>query len=152
LITGQVGSAWIAVLWYVKGGAAVTDSKYSRFESAGGCLIDSASATHWGGAICTGVDVGFAPNWSIDVAYDHLFIGTSTINMTMPTCVSSPTNRVKQDTDLATVRVNDRWGGLSFQSISLHQQQGLQRKAGLARAFRWLASPACCCLLLPVLT
>ena len=28
LFTGQVGYAWNNVLWYVKGGAAVTDDKY----------------------------------------------------------------------------------------------------------------------------
>jgi len=31
LFTGQIGYAWNNVLWYVKGGAAVTDNKYSTF-------------------------------------------------------------------------------------------------------------------------
>ena len=31
LFTGQVGYAWNNVLWYVKGGAAVTDNKFSSF-------------------------------------------------------------------------------------------------------------------------
>ena len=38
LFTGQVGYAWNNVLWYVKGGAALTDDKYNGVSqfSAGG--------------------------------------------------------------------------------------------------------------------
>jgi outer membrane immunogenic protein len=93
------------------GGAAVTDRKYSGFETASGALIDSANATRWSGAIGSGVEVGFAPNWSVGVEYDHLFMARSTINLTTRTGAISRTESVKQDVDMASVRVSYRWGG-----------------------------------------
>jgi outer membrane immunogenic protein len=41
LFTGQVGYAWNNVLWYVKGGAAVTDNKYDSFFTATGVVAVS---------------------------------------------------------------------------------------------------------------
>src|SRR5271154_4648590 len=46
LFTGQVGYAWNNVLWYVKGGAAVTDDKYKG--QVLGITFDNASETRWG--------------------------------------------------------------------------------------------------------
>src|SRR5439155_4923204 len=40
LLTGQVGYAWNNVLWYVKGGAAVTDNKYSTNFTATGVVYN----------------------------------------------------------------------------------------------------------------
>ena len=40
LFTGQVGYAWNNVLWYVKGGAAVTDDKYNGITTATGVAFD----------------------------------------------------------------------------------------------------------------
>ncbi len=111
LITGQVGYAWNNVLWYVKGGAAVTNDKYNGYVTATGALLDSANNTRWGGAVGTGVEVGFASNWSVGVEYDHLFMGTNAQNLTTPAGAFSRTDNVKQDVDMATVRVNYRWGG-----------------------------------------
>jgi len=59
----------------------------------------------------SGVEVGFAPNWSVGVEYDHLFMARSTINLTTPTGAFSRTESVKQDVDIASVRANYRWGG-----------------------------------------
>ena len=75
LFTGQVGYAWNNVLWYVKGGAAVTGDQYRGTVTATGALFDSADQTRWGGAVGTGLEFGFAPNWSVAVEYDHLFMG-----------------------------------------------------------------------------
>ncbi len=111
LLTGQVGYAWNNVLWYAKGGAAVTHNKYNGYVTATGTLLDSANETRWGGSIGTGVEVGFAPNWTVGVEYDHLFMGTNNINLTTPAGGASRTDSIKQDVDLATVRVNYRWGG-----------------------------------------
>src|SRR5579871_6353484 len=79
LLTGQVGYAWNNVLWYVKGGAAVVGDKYSGITTATGLVFDGASQTRWGGALGTGVEVGFAPNWSVGFEYDHLFLGNNTV-------------------------------------------------------------------------
>ena len=110
LLTAQVGYAWNNVLWYVKGGAAVVGDKYTTYVLPG-ALVDSVSESRWGGAIGTGLEVAFAPNWSVAVEYDHLFMGTRTLTASTPAGTFSATDRIKQDVDLGTVRVNYRWGG-----------------------------------------
>jgi outer membrane immunogenic protein len=110
LITGQVGYAWNNVLWYVKGGAAVTDSNYKGI--AGGVVFDQASEARWGGTVGTGLEFGFAPNWSVAVEYDHLFMGNRNVSFTLPGGGAfTRTDNIRQDVDMGTVRVNYRWGG-----------------------------------------
>jgi len=112
LFTGQVGYAWNNVLWYVKGGAAVTDDKYSGIF--GGVVIDTASETRWGGAVGTGLEFGFAPNWSVGVEYDHLFMGNRNVTFGVsiaPALLTTRTDNIRQDVDMGTVRVNYRFGG-----------------------------------------
>jgi outer membrane immunogenic protein len=111
LFTGQVGYAWNNVLLYVKGGAAVTGDKYTTFTIPAGLLVDSARDTRWGGVVGAGVEYGFAPNWSVAVEYDHLFMGTHNVDFSTPAGLFSATDRIRQDIDLATVRINYRWGG-----------------------------------------
>src|SRR6202035_6143125 len=82
LFTAQVGYAWNSVLWYVKGGAAVTDDQYNGTVTATGALFDSANETRWGGVVGTGLEFGFAPNWSVGIEYDHLFMGNRDITTT----------------------------------------------------------------------
>lgn len=109
LFTGQIGYAWNNVLWYAKGGAAVTHDKYNGILA--GFVIDQASETRWGGAVGTGVEIGFAPGWSVGVEYDHLFMGSHSLNFTVPGGVFFRTDTIKQDVDMATVRVNYTFGG-----------------------------------------
>jgi outer membrane immunogenic protein len=114
LLTGQVGYAWNNVLWYLKGGAAVADDKYTGVAAATGTPFDQASATRWGGAIGTGVEVSFAQNWSLGLEYDHLFMGNRNVTLTTttpPVGAFSRTDNVRQDVDMGTVHVNYRWGG-----------------------------------------
>jgi outer membrane immunogenic protein len=82
LFTGQVGFAWDRALLYVKGGAAVTADRYRGFDSVTGIAQDSASETRWGGVVGTGVELAFAPNWSVAFEYDHLFMGTRNLTFT----------------------------------------------------------------------
>jgi outer membrane immunogenic protein len=96
------------VLWYVKGGAAVTDNKYNGFLA--GAVFDQASETRWGGVVGTGLEFGFSPNWSVAVEYDHLFMGNRNVNFTAPGGFTR-TDNIRQDVDMGTVRVNYRWGG-----------------------------------------
>jgi outer membrane immunogenic protein len=121
LFTGQVGYAWNNVLWYAKGGAAVTDNKYSGVAvlpaPLGPGVSDTAGETRWGGAVGTGLEIGFAPGWSVAFEYDHLFMGSSNDTFT----ISAPAgalvglvNRVdsiRQDIDIGTVRLNYTFGG-----------------------------------------
>ena len=118
LFTGQVGYAWNNVLWYVKGGAAVTDDKYFGTVTTTGALFDSASETRWGGVVGTGLEFGFAPNWSVAVEYDHLFMGNRTITATsagvlagIPAGSVFRTDSIRQDVDMVTARINFRFGG-----------------------------------------
>jgi outer membrane immunogenic protein len=111
LFTGQVGYAWNNALLYVKGGAAVTDSKYNILGVASGALIASTSETRWGGTIGAGFEYGFAPNWSVGVEYDHLFMGSSTNNFVTPAGAFAGSDSIKQDVDLFTARLDYRFGG-----------------------------------------
>ncbi len=113
LFTGQVGYAWNNVLLYVKGGGAVTNSRYDIRTVVGDVLLANTSdQTRWGGTVGAGVEFSFAPNWSAGVEYDHIFTQNRTINfVTPPTGVFFGTERIRQDVDLVTVRVNYRWGG-----------------------------------------
>jgi outer membrane immunogenic protein len=116
LFTGQVGYTWNNVLGYVKGGAAVTHDKYSGSLAPFG-QFDQASETRWGGAVGAGLEVGFAPGWSVGVEYDHLFMGRRDITFPGGTVVApgaianSRTDSIKQDVDMATVRLDYRFGG-----------------------------------------
>jgi outer membrane immunogenic protein len=117
LFTGQVGYAWNNLLWYVKGGAAVTHDKYngvSQFAVGGfpaGFAFDGASESRWGGVVGTGIEFGFAPGWSVALEYDHLFMGTGSLNIFTPAGAFDRTDSIKQDVDMATVRVNYTFGG-----------------------------------------
>ena len=112
LFTGQIGYAWNNVLWYAKGGAAVTSDKYTGFTTATGVAFDSASETRWGAVVGTGLEFGFTPNWSLGFEYDHIFNGDRNVALTsVATGALSRTDRIQQDVDLFTVRVNYRWGG-----------------------------------------
>jgi outer membrane immunogenic protein len=122
LFTGQVGYAWNNVLWYVKGGAAVTDDAYRGTVSPSfplaGSLFDDVRESRWGGVVGTGIEFGFAPNWSFAVEYDHLFMGNRDLTFVsrgvlanIPAGVIFRTDTISQNVDLVTVRVNYRFGG-----------------------------------------
>ncbi len=111
LFTGQIGYAANNVLFYLKGGAAVTDNRYRTFFTPTGVLAASTNDTRWGGTVGVGLEYGFAPNWSAAIEYDHLFMQDKTYNLTTPAGALFNTDRVKQDVDLVTVRVNYKWGG-----------------------------------------
>jgi outer membrane immunogenic protein len=112
LFTGQVGYAWNNVLLYLRGGAAVTDNKYTGAAAGTGAPLDQASETRWGAAVGTGVEVSFAQNWSLGLEYDHLFLGNRNVTTTTaPVGAFSRTDSVRQDADMGTVHVNYRWGG-----------------------------------------
>jgi outer membrane immunogenic protein len=123
LFTGQVGYAWNNVLWYVKGGAAVTDDKYRGTVSPtvpllAGNVFDDARETRWGGVVGTGIEFGFAPNWSVAVEYDHLFMGNRDLTFIsrgvlagIPAGSAFRNVSISQDVDIITARINYRFGG-----------------------------------------
>ena len=112
LFTGQVGYAINNVLLYVKGGAAVTSNTYRVNTVATGALAGiTGDDTRWGGTIGAGLEYAFAPNWSVGVEYNHLFMQDRTYNFTTPAGVAFGTDRIRQDIDLVTARVNYKFGG-----------------------------------------
>jgi outer membrane immunogenic protein len=132
LFTGQVGYAFNNVLVYAKGGAAVVHDSYSTtLTPAGAALVaftvpgavsgqtlSSGSETRWGGAAGVGVEFGFAPNWSVALEYDHLFMGRQSVtqNIVPPFAgvgggTPPSTHSISQDIDIGMVRVNYTFGG-----------------------------------------
>jgi len=114
LFTGQLGYAVNNVLLYVKGGAAVTNDKYTEFALNTNRDFELGSETRWGGVVGAGVEIGFAPNWSVAFQYDHMFMGHSTVQFNFaPTLTPglAQFRSIGQDVDLGTVRVNYRFGG-----------------------------------------
>ena len=118
LFTGQFGFAWDNWLWYVKGGAAVTNTNFAISSTATGADLVSANSTRWGGVVGTGFEYGFTPNWSVGLEYDHLFMGGSDLSFTQANvCILAcgpvtVLNRVREDVDMVTVRFNYRFGGV----------------------------------------
>jgi outer membrane immunogenic protein len=112
LFTGQLGYAWNASLFYVKGGAAVTSNRFSILSTLTGTELAAASATRWGGTVGVGWEYGFAPNWSAGIEYDHLFMGNSnnSFSVVSPIAAAFLNDRIRQDVDMVTVRVNYRFG------------------------------------------
>jgi outer membrane immunogenic protein len=112
LFTGQVGYAANNVLFYVKGGAAVTDNRHEGVVL--GIVIDRAEQTRWGATVGAGVEYAFAPNWSFGVEYNHLFMGTENYNFRGDGVFAGVYTRnddIKQDADIVTARINYRFGG-----------------------------------------
>jgi outer membrane immunogenic protein len=106
LITGQVGYAWNNVLGYVKGGAAVVSDKYDINSVVTGANLASTSDTRWGGTVGAGLEIGFAPNWTVGVEYDHIFLSDKDV-----TFATGQTDRIRQDVDMGLVRLNYKFSG-----------------------------------------
>lgn len=112
LITGQVGYAANNVLFYVKGGAAVTADRYRVFDVPTGVLAaTTGDDTRWGAVVGAGIEFGFAPNWSVGVEYNHLFMEDRDHTFVTPAGVFVGTDRISQDVDIVTARINYRFGG-----------------------------------------
>jgi outer membrane immunogenic protein len=130
MFTGQVGYSFGPLLWYVKGGAAVTDTKYSGVANLNvGTLLtvnatDAASAVRFGEVVGTGVEWMFAPGWSIGAEYNHLFMGSQNVGfaytgssvtakgLTSVNAAGIPSRNVSinGDLDMATFRLNYSFG------------------------------------------
>jgi outer membrane immunogenic protein len=117
LFTGQVGYAANNALFYLKCGAAVTGDRFRSLSSVTGAVVATTNDdTRWGGVVGVGVEYGFAPNWSAAIEYDHMFMQDKTytfLNNGVAGVAGAlfSTDRIRQDVDLVTVRVNYRWGG-----------------------------------------
>ncbi|KIZ46487.1 MULTISPECIES: outer membrane beta-barrel protein [Rhodopseudomonas] len=115
--TGQIGNAWGNTLLYIKAGGAVTNDRYLGYLTATGTQIsDTVTDNRWGAVVGVGLEYGFAANWSVGVAYDHMFMQDRLITFTnvgtvKPSGAAFASDRIHQDVDLVTMRLNYRWGG-----------------------------------------
>jgi hypothetical protein len=65
-----------------------------------------------GGALGVGFEYGFAPNWSVGIEYDRLFMGDANNSFSVANPIlANSLNRIGQDVDLVTIRFNYRFGG-----------------------------------------
>jgi outer membrane immunogenic protein len=113
LFTGQFGFAWDTWLWYLKSGFAVTSNRFDVVTTIGGINFGSTSSTRWGGALGTGFEYAFTPNWSVGLEYDHLFMGREDVACITAACAGLFSS-VRQDVDMITVRFNYRFGGYGY--------------------------------------
>ncbi|MCL2714758.1 MAG: outer membrane beta-barrel protein [Alphaproteobacteria bacterium] len=116
LFTGQVGYAIDTTLLFVKGGAAVVNDKrdWKIQDSAGHFATGSENDSSWGGTVGVGLEYAFAPNWSVGVEWDHLFLSrhnynyTSVDNNGVSHNGTSPSGA--QGIDIAEFRINYKFG------------------------------------------
>ena len=66
----------------------------------------SVNDTRWGGTVGAGLEFGFAPNWSVGVEYNHIFLSGKDV-----TFAGFQTDHIKQDVDMGLVRLNYKFGG-----------------------------------------
>ncbi len=118
LFTGQIGYAVNNVLFYAKGGAAVTNHQFNIISNINGAvpigaIFAAGSETRWGGVAGGGIELGFSPNWSVSAEYDHLFMGTQNITLIARGGRAGipNVNSTSQDVDIGTVRLNYKFGG-----------------------------------------
>jgi outer membrane immunogenic protein len=115
LFTGQIGYAWNASLFYVKGGAAVANQRWDLLNVAGVGLA-SAERTRWGGTVGVGWEYGFAPNWSVGIEWDHIWAQNDSRTFLTPGLaplgVTSVTANSRSDIDMVTATINYHfnWG------------------------------------------
>lgn len=118
LFTGQIGYAANNVLFYLKGGAAVTSDRYRVLATGTNVLLaNTVDNTRWGGVVGVGLEYGFAPNWSAGIEYNHMFMQDKTYDfVSNGIVIAAPAgtllfqNRIRQDVDLVTARINYKFG------------------------------------------
>ena len=111
LFTGQIGYAWNNSLFYIKGGAATVQNRYD-ITTLAGVNVASASSNRCGGSLGVGWEYGFAPNWTFGVEYDRLFMGDANNSFSVVNpLIAGGINRIGQDVDILTLRVNYKFGG-----------------------------------------
>lgn len=108
-IAPSIRCAWDRTLFYVKGGAAITDNSFTAISTLPPRVgIDTASETRWGAAVGVGIEYAFAPNLSLGLEYDHLLMGNHDVNSATGSLIA---DHIKEDVDLFTARVNYKFGG-----------------------------------------
>ncbi|TPM31509.1 outer membrane beta-barrel protein [Mesorhizobium sp. B2-3-4] len=115
LLTGQIGYSFSNALVYAKGGVAVTGNHFDVVSTPSPDTLagDADDQTRWGAVLGAGLEYGFAPNWSLGIEYDHLFMPDKDVTFT-PVGIGGfafGTDSISQSVDLVGLRLNYRFGG-----------------------------------------
>jgi hypothetical protein len=54
----------------------------------------------------TGLEIGFAPNRSVAVEYDHLFMGSKGVTFPPSAITVGRSDNIREDVDMGTMRAN----------------------------------------------
>jgi outer membrane immunogenic protein len=77
--------------------------------------LAQAERTRWGGTVGTGLEYGFAPNWSVGIEYEYLGRVSNSNTFLTPGLapVTAITANTRSDVNMITARINYRfgWGG-----------------------------------------
>lgn len=106
-VTGRLGLAVDAALFYVKGGFAWADN---RISIAGPAAAFAESNIHTGWTVGGGAEWGFTPNWSAKVEYMYADYGNETYFSTLVPSGAA----LGAETHTVKVGINYRFGGRGF--------------------------------------
>ena len=143
LFTGQVGYAGNNVLFYIKGGAAVTSDRYSISMTGTGAGGLAAGTTRWGGVVGAGVEFGFAPNWSVGIEYNRLFMRRPHLASSRQPRVAFGNNRQSPGRGSRHRARQLPLGRSGDREVLIAATASQYEKAGLAPAFYLVASGFC---------
>ena len=137
LFTGQIGCAANNVLFYVKGGAAVTSDRYRiRDIPAPGIVVaTTGDDTRWGASVGAGLEFGFAPNWSAGIEYNHLFMQDRNYGFVTPAGVAFGADRISRTSISSPFASTIAGVARSSRSTDLRFSKPTTEKAGLTPAF-----------------
>jgi outer membrane immunogenic protein len=106
----RVGGAWNNWLFYGKGGAAWVRDNYNEVFLGQVATVGSETRSGWLAGV--GTEVGITNNLSVGVEYDYAGLGTTTVRFSPAAPqFTAFDERIRQNLQTVTVRLNYRWGG-----------------------------------------
>jgi outer membrane immunogenic protein len=110
-ITGRVGVAVDRVLLYTRVGVAFANNKFEIENTA--ILDGTPSTTRTGWMIGSGIELSFAPSWSVFVEADYYSFGSSNVSFVGDRVNPTPPFTVQTKLTIETLKfgVNYRFGG-----------------------------------------
>jgi outer membrane immunogenic protein len=113
-VTGRLGYAVDRSLFYVKGGGAWVNEKFSITDTAVGGAVhfDGGSQTRWGWTVGAGFEYAFAPGWSAKIEYNYMDFGSKSVvfNDVIHADPSFTVPGIDQQIHTVMFGVNWRWG------------------------------------------
>jgi outer membrane immunogenic protein len=129
-LRGRAGYAVDRALFYVTGGLAVGDTRFSRTQTWNfvdrcpidprngfqDCHVGSVTKTSAGATVGAGIEYAFLGNWTAKLEYLHVWLPSSTSFLTQNVGLAPFVQRFNQsvgdsDIDIVRVGVNYRFGG-----------------------------------------